>query len=169
MKEDKLIKYRKNRKRRLIISIIVFVIGLILARESYIIMKNVDHVSKLGFRYKPGEEYLILKEVSGNEVDGEHFVEVYQKSDKLIVNAYSDFKVDKPNQSVHKLDYMVKSEDIKITWLDFIGNEIDRDSNLVQQVKVDIYNNGEAIISEKFNFMEKGVEEIDDYFNQKNH
>ena len=117
-------------------------------------MKNVDHASKLGFRYKPGEEYLILKEVSGNEVDGEHFVEVYQKSDKLIVN---------------KLDYMVKSEDIKITWLDFIGNEIDRDSNLVQQVKVDIYNNGEAIISEKFNFMEKGVEEMNDYFNQNNH
>ena len=36
-------------------------------------------------------------------------------------------------------------------------------------LKVDVYNDGEAIISEKFNFMEKGVEEVDNYFNQKNH
>lgn len=61
MNDDKRVNSKKQ-LRRLLVSILVFIILLTLTYKTYFIWKNVDHIQQLGFKYKPSKESLIAKE-----------------------------------------------------------------------------------------------------------
>lgn len=95
-------------------------------------------------------------------------IEIFQVKNYIVINVYSEYDLDEPNQYIAKVNSKIDDTDIKITWLGVMGDKSDKDSPDIGGVKVEIYDFEKIIISKNFSFMEKGFQGLGDYLKSIN-
>lgn len=90
-----------------------------------------------------------------------HKIDVYEYDDKIIINSYSEGKIDEPNQLVVKTDGEISKDEIQVDWETVGGVIVEEESENVIAARVKIQQDGKVILDESISLFEKGWKALD--------
>lgn len=90
-----------------------------------------------------------------------HKINVYEYGDKIIINAYSEGKLDEPNQLVVKIDGGISKEDIQVDWETVGGVIVEEGNENVIAANVKIQQDEKVILDETISLFEEGWKALD--------
>lgn len=140
----------KKVKLKYLIGVFVGMILLIVIIRSIIPCKNT-------LSFLQTEESHLLSSYSSTF----HKIDVYKYDDKIIINSYSEGKLDEPNQLVVKTDGEISKEEIQVDWETVGGVIVEEGSENVIAAKVKIQQDGKVILDEPISLFEKGWTALD--------
>lgn len=140
----------KKVKLKYLIGVFVGMILLIVIIRSIIPCKNT-------LSFLRTEESHLLSSYSSTF----HKIDVYKYDDKIIINSYSEGKLDEPNQLVVKTDGEISKEEIQVDWETVGGVIVEEGSENVIAAKVKIQQDGKVILDEPISLFEKGWTALD--------
>lgn len=84
-----------------------------------------------------------------------HYVDIYSFNNKIVINAYSKSKFDKPNQQVIPFKGNITKENIEVKWKGIGGIDLEQGNSGVIAANIKITQNGEVIFNDTIDLVEK--------------